>query len=151
VRALLDDAGLARQPAGSRLSEEEHVRLVLFGLLLDRVARADGVVQAAESEHIRRALEAEAGLSGEALERVLGAVGRHAVTEADRQRLCAEFKRRSGEEDRRRLLGALFAAAAADGEVSRAEETEIRLISNYLWIDPQDYHEIRQERIGGNG
>jgi tellurite resistance protein len=49
----------------------------------------------------------------------------------------------SDSEERKGLLDAAFAVAAADGAVGPAELEELRLVSNFLWLDPRDFHAVR--------
>jgi tellurite resistance protein len=46
-------------------------------------------------------------------------------------------------EQRAELLDAAFAVAGADGVFGPGELEELRLISNFLWIDPRDFHAVR--------
>ena len=142
-------APILASPAGARATPEERERLVLFGLLALRVARAGGATAPADEARARRALAEAADLDATEAGAVLESM-RHASTRAgDRQHLCAAFNRVSPEEERRRLLRSLFAVARADGALSREEETEIRLIANYLWIEPQEFHRIRLDAATG--
>ncbi len=51
-------------------------------------------------------------------------------------------------EERLRLLRAMMELAMVDGRLSPEEEKEIRLIANYLWIEVQDFVEIRRTVVG---
>lgn len=122
--------------------------VVLFGALLYRVIYADRVVEAAEALHLRDLLGARFGFAPGEADTVLRLIQQRVAEDHDRQRLCAEFNRVSGPEERQQLLAALLALAAVDGEVSAEEEREIRLIANYLWIEVQDFVSIRREVLG---
>jgi hypothetical protein len=54
-------------------------------------------------------------------------------------------------EERRELLEAAFVVALATGGISGQESTELRTISNFMWIDPRDYNEIRLRMTAGSG
>lgn len=119
--------------------------VTLFGALLSRVVHADGMVVPEEREAVRGALADRFGLSVAEIDLALRLIAARAAEGADRQRLCSEFNRVSTPEQRLELLRALFAAARADGAITGEEETEARLIANYLWIETQDYVRVRRE------
>ena len=122
--------------------------VALFGALVQRVVEADGRIHPSEMESLRSALSTRFGLSEAEVEYVLALIARRAAEGADRQRLCSEFNRVSDAEERMDLVRALFAAARADGEITSAEEMEARLISNYLWVETQEYVRLRREAAG---
>jgi uncharacterized tellurite resistance protein B-like protein len=62
----------------------------------------------------------------------------------DRQGLLSEFNRIAEMDARMELLDASFAVAAVDGTVSGTELEELRLLANFLWIDPRDFNAVRQ-------
>jgi uncharacterized tellurite resistance protein B-like protein len=147
LRALLERA--ERDPGGpGRPAREDRARLTLVGLLARRVAPAGGLGAATPAADVRPALQRAMDLSTPEVEMIVAAMRSEERTEADRQRLCAELNRRSDEGERLRVLRGLFAVAAAGGPVTREEESEIRLIANYLWIDPQEFHRVRLEMTG---
>jgi tellurite resistance protein len=74
---------------------------------------------------------------------VVQSVEEASMSGADRQGLLSEFNRISGMKERKELLKAAFAVASLSG-FSAEESRELRTISNFLWIDPRDYNEIRQ-------
>lgn len=119
-------------------------RVTLMGAVLGRVAQAEGGVSDNELERIRSVLADRAGLKPPWLDWTVQAVREAAALHTDRQGLLAEFNRVSDHEERRQLLDAAFAVAAADGAVAEAELEELRLISNYLWLDPREFHAVRQ-------
>lgn len=128
-----------------RISELRATYATLFGALLYRVIYADAVVQAEEARHLHEELEEHFGFSPDEVDVVLGAIRQRVAHDLDRQRLCAEFNRLTTMEERCRLVQALFTLAAKDGRITSDEEREIRLISNYLWVEVQEYSRIRRE------
>jgi len=118
-------------------------RYTLFGAVLGRVADLDGEISDAELERIRKLLSDQFDLDSPLLDWVVTSVQEASSAGADRQGLLSEFNRISGMKERRELLEAAFAVASLAGFT--AEETqELRAISNFLWIDPRDFNEIRQ-------
>jgi uncharacterized tellurite resistance protein B-like protein len=118
-------------------------RYTLMGAVLGRVAQAEGGISEAEGRRIREILASRCGLEPPLLDWTLQAVRESAAQQADRQGLLAEFNRVSDSGERGELLDAAFAVAAADGVVSPAELAELRLISNFLWLDPREFNAIR--------
>lgn len=134
-------------PAAS-VSGPRWTYLTLFGALLQRVIEADGVVRDEERQALRRILGAVSLFEDAEIDYVLELIRSGAAEAADRQRLCAEFNRLSAMPERLSLLEALFAVARADGDLSAAEQDELRLIANYLWIETQEFVRIRRESAG---
>jgi uncharacterized tellurite resistance protein B-like protein len=133
---------------GDRLSEQRRHFLTLYGALLYRVVRADGVIRPEETQRLRHLLAEGFGFTGAEIEPVVMLIEHEIAREADRQHLCAEFNRIADMDERLRLLEALFAVGLADGDLSPAEEREIRLIANYLWIEVQEYVRVRLMSLG---
>jgi len=125
-------------------------RYTLFGAVLGRVAEAAEGVDPEELDAIRVLLGEKFGITPPLLDWILQAVQESASARLDRQALLSEFNRIAGASERRELLDAAFAVAAADGEVTKDELEELRLISNYLWLDPRDYHEVRRRWTSAN-
>jgi uncharacterized tellurite resistance protein B-like protein len=59
------------------------------------------------------------------------------------QRVAAEYNRITSMEERLGTLEALFAAAAADGLISREQAERIRKIADLLWISNPEYLAVR--------
>ena len=122
---------------------EELNRHTLYAAVLGKVADIHQGKSSEEMERIGALMHERRGLEPPLLDWLVEAV-RDAVTgDMDRQRLLAEFNREADMEDRKDLLDAAFAVAAADGHLAEAELTELRLISNYLWIDARDFNTVR--------
>lgn len=144
VRSLLD--AIRPKTSAGGIDGERHVRAVLFGSILRRVAFADGRVDPSEIEQIRAMLSGTYGFDAEQTASILAAIESQAADAFDRQRLCASFNRHSTMEERVQLLGCLFAVAKADSAIGDDELRELRLIANYLWIDAREFHQIRAGR-----
>lgn len=116
-----------------------------FAYVLARVAHADWEISSEERSVMRRLAQEAAGLSpdqarlaveiaaAQALE--LGATENYVVT-----RLYRELSTR---EQRLGMLECLFAVAAADEEISTAENHEISTIANELGLQPRDVTAVR--------
>lgn len=118
-------------------------RYTLFGAVLGRVADLDGVITDEELDRIRGLLSEQFALKAPLLDWVVQAVREASSAGADRQGLLSEYNRISGMNERRELLKAAFAVASLSG-ISADEARELRTLSNFLWIDPRDFNEIRQ-------
>lgn len=126
-----------------RIDAETLNRHTLFGAVLGRVAQTEGGISPEESAGIRAILAGRLGLEPPLLDWVARAVEESAGAQLDRQGLLSEFNRIADHDERMRLLDAAFAVAAADGDVSAAELEELRLVANYLWLTPRDFHAVR--------
>jgi uncharacterized tellurite resistance protein B-like protein len=119
-------------------------RLTLFGAVLGRVAHAEAGISRTELTRVRQLLQSRfPRLEASLLDWVAQAVDESASAHMDRQGLLSEFNRVSDSAEREELLDAAFAVAAADNEISEPELEELRLISNYLWLDPRTFNRIR--------
>lgn len=118
-------------------------RYTLFGAVLGRVADVEGGMSAPELARIREILERTFFVKPPLLDWVMQSVAESANVNVSRQGLLSEYNRISTMEERQELLDAAFAVASADGAVDKTELEELRLLSNFLWIDPRDFHRIR--------
>jgi uncharacterized tellurite resistance protein B-like protein len=123
---------------------------MLFGAVLGRVAAAEAGISEDELQRIRSIMEERLGWTPPLLDWAVQAVRESSTGQLDRQGLLSEFNRVSDAEERRELLDAAFAVAAADGVVSGTEMEELRLISNYLWLSPREFNQIRQRWMGAH-
>lgn len=148
VRAVL--AGVrCEQGETSAVGREDLERRVLGGLLARRVLRAGGVEDPAAFESGVGRFLAATGLTPGQMQEVLATVQGNETRDDDRQRLCASLNRITDHEGRLDVLAALFAAARQMNLGLQMVETELRLIANYLWIEPQDYVRLRSQGAGG--
>ncbi len=141
ARALGASLGLGTAAAAEQSPREEYV--TLFGALLHRVAFADGVVSPAEEAKMRELLGSRFGFSPSEVERVVVVAHQRLSAAEGRQRLSAELNRITDMHQRVDVIEALFALAAAGGGPSPQEEEEIRMVSNYLWVETRDYVRLR--------
>ena len=118
-------------------------RHTLFGAVLGSVAAAEGGITTSEADRIREILETRLGWTPPLLDWTVQAVREAASERLDRQALLSEFNRVADAEERSELLDAAFAVAAADGTLNNTELEELRLISNYLWLSPREFNQIR--------
>lgn len=124
-------------------------RFTLFGAVLGRVAKAEDGISPEEQARIQDILRTRFKIEPPLLDLVVQAIRESASAHVDRQGLLSEYNRVSDSESRKELLDAAFAVAAADGTVSPAELEELRLISNFLWIDPREYNAVRLRWVRG--
>jgi uncharacterized tellurite resistance protein B-like protein len=120
----------------------EHARFVgTFAMLLARVAHADLDISEAEVRGMERLIVESGALSPAEAALVVEMTRVHqrlfGITEG--YLAAREFRASSTREDRLRLLDALFAVAAADGNVSAAEEQTIRQITTELGLEQAEY------------
>lgn len=116
-----------------------------FAYVLSRVAHADLDITAEETERMEELVRERGGLPGEqavlvveiakSQNRLFGGTENFLVTR--------EFARLASPEERRELLDALFAVAAADGGISGAEESQIRQIASELGFTHRQYVDAR--------
>ncbi|MEI7644102.1 MAG: TerB family tellurite resistance protein [Chloroflexales bacterium] len=119
-KAPEDDLGI---PA-----DEAHI-LALAGGLLARVARVDCTVTDSEFARMAELLESGWGISRERATLVTEVALAESAADLDYFQLTKEFAASASEDQRARLLDALFAVAAADGEISNEESAEISRIT----------------------
>src|SRR5262249_7665486 len=110
----------------------------LFGAVLGRVAHLDDGISDDELDVIRTLLASRLHVKSPLLDWTVQSIREAAVSGPDRQGLLSEFNRIAEMEQRKELLDAAFVVADATGGISEDEMTELRAISNFLWIDPRD-------------
>jgi uncharacterized tellurite resistance protein B-like protein len=118
--------------------EPQHARFVgTFSIMLSRVAHADLVIGEEEVRRMEALIVEAAHLSAEEAALVVELAKNQqrlfGITEG--YLATREFKAHSTLEDRERLLDALFAVAAADGQVSVSEEETIRQMASELGLE----------------
>ena len=136
---------LAQQILSEQLPPERARFLAAFAYVLARVAHADLHISETETAAMQEAVAGVAGLAPEetalAVEiaksqaRLLGGTENYVVTR--------RFRELSQREERVRLVECLYAVAAADGTISRAESAEIARISEELGFLPAEAIAIR--------
>ncbi|MDX1650441.1 MAG: TerB family tellurite resistance protein [Myxococcota bacterium] len=128
-----------------RLPPEQARYLAAFAYVLARVAHADMHVLDTEAERMREIVQEQADLDPAEAElvveiaksqaRLLGGTENYVVTR--------EFRRIASRAQRGRLLDCLFAVAAADGEISAPESTEIANIGEELGFTRPEVNAVR--------
>lgn len=139
-RAPEDDLGI---PA-----DEAHT-LALAGGLLARVARVDNVVSDAEFARMADALEQGWGIAHERAALVAEVALAEAAADLDYFRLTKEFADSASIDERSRFLDALFAVAAADGEISSDESAEISRITASINLTHDHFVAAKRRARGG--
>lgn len=119
--------------------------LAAFAYVLARVAHADLRVEDSETEEMEKIVSGLGELSGEEAAlvveiaktqaRLLGGTENYVVTR--------EFRRISTPEQRAQLLHCLFAVAAADGQISSLESSEIGIIAEELGFTRAETNALR--------
>ncbi len=121
------------------LPEAEIRKLSLAGGLLARVAEVDQGIAGIEKQAIAEILVDEWGLSRQAAALVADVAASEIPKSLDDFRLRREFFSATTPKERREFLQALFAVAAADGEVSNEEVEEIRSVAHALKLSHRDF------------
>lgn len=132
------------QAALERMDPQRARYYAAFAYILGRVAAADDHVGVDEGAVIRQALEREAGMSAEQAALVAEMAHRPGgAGEIEDHLVSREFVRLGGRDQQLQLLNCLFAVAAAEGQISREEEEEIRQIARELEISERDMITVR--------
>ncbi|MEM9553736.1 MAG: TerB family tellurite resistance protein [Acidobacteriota bacterium] len=121
--------------------EPQHARfLAAFAFLLGRVAHADLEIDDDETATMERIVTEMGDLPPEqaALAVEIAKAQARLFGGTENFQVARELRSISSVEERRRVLDCLFAVAAADGEISGAEETQIRLIVDELSLTHRD-------------
>ncbi len=127
--------------------------LAAFAYVLARVANADLEIDAEETREMEARVRELAHLSAEetalvveiakSQNRLLGGTENYVVTR--------EFKSITSAEERLQLIACLFAVAAADGNVSSTESSEINAIADELGLSRPEVAAVRsrfRDKIG---
>ncbi len=152
LRNRVQDRVRERLTALSAEAAEDAMRLnraALFGALLHKIAYADGVLAAEESERVGSVLATTFGYADDEIATIRATLEEEVGDGSDLQRLCAEFARVSEESERINLIRALFLVAAADHQVSPEEVEEIRRIADFLWVHRREFNDIRLAFVKG--
>lgn len=127
------------------LDPERARYLGAFAYLLGRVAHADEHVSADETRVMEQLVEQQGAIPADQARVVVHlAQANHRLFGGTANFLIArEFARASAYDDKLALMRCLFAVAAADDEISTAEEGELHRIARELRIEPQDVVALR--------
>ncbi len=115
--------------------------LARFAYVLGRVARADLAVSAEETQAMER-LVAERGRVPESQAIVVVQIAKSQNVlfgETDGYLVTREFASTATRDQKLGLLDCCFAVAAADREISPAEEAELRMITSELGLEHADF------------
>jgi uncharacterized tellurite resistance protein B-like protein len=130
------------------LSDKELRRLGLAGGLLARVARIDENVTAEEKTVMRDALLRYWELTPAQATLVIEVAVSDEAQYLDFFRLSREFGEHFSYDESLKMARALFAVAAADGQVSFEETEEIRSIASGIKLTHQEFIEAKLHVIG---
>ncbi len=119
--------------------------IAVLASLLSRVAYADLSVSAEERAQIQALLLAHGNLSevDAALVTTIAVNQTRLFGGTQGYLMARDFKSMSSREDRIEMMDCLFAVAAADGEISAAEETELGKIGTELGLDRDEWAHVR--------
>ncbi len=131
------------------LSDDELRKLSLAGGLLARVAHVDRQVTEEETRRIATALQENLGLDAAAANLVADVAIDEGAQELDSFRLNREFFEATTREERLGFVEALFAVAAADGEIAHDEIEEIRLTARQLKLTHREFIEAKLKHPPG--
>ena len=129
IRTRLNEAGV---DAG--ISEAELHKLSTVTGLMARVSRTDPSSSEEEHDAIAQALQSHWPISAEVARIAAEATLSGVSLDTDPLRLAQELLDITNEDERARLIDALFVVAAADGFVSQAELNEIGSIASFLYV-----------------
>jgi uncharacterized tellurite resistance protein B-like protein len=115
--------------------------LARFAYVLGRVARADLLVSADETRAMERLVMERGRLpEAQAVLVVQIAKSQHLLLgETDGYLVTREFAAAASRDEKVALLDCCFAVAAADDEISPAEEAELRMITGELGLEHGDF------------
>lgn len=130
---------LNMEEADLNISDAEMRKLSLAGGLMARVAGIDRKVTPQECDKIAQLLEASWHMSHSAATLVAEVAVSEFCADLDFYRLTREFATSTTPEERVHFIDALFAVAHADGQVSTAENDEIRQITQALNLTHEQF------------
>lgn len=123
-------------------------RLALVALLV-RVARSDGVYDAAEQERIGQIAERRYGLSQDAAQTLKSEAEALEAEAPDTVRFTRAIKDAVSYEDRLGVIEALWEVVLADGTRAKEEDALLRLTANLLGVSDVDSARARQRVAKG--
>jgi uncharacterized tellurite resistance protein B-like protein len=129
-----------------RLSGLEPARAQLvaaFGGLLARVANVDEEISGDELACMEDLLVSHAGLTVEEARVVAAIASEKTLRGTEANLLTRRFNEVGSEQDKRRLIGCLYAVASADDDVAYVEDVEVRRIADALLVPWSTVLEIR--------
>lgn len=130
---------LHREDLQLSLSEEEQRTLALIGGLMAKVAHSDREVSDAEFEKMAAIIGWYCDLNEEESAFVAEVAVESVHVTYDTLRMMRQLFDRTSEAERRQILTALFAVAAADGDIAHDEHEEIRMMARGLKLTHKDF------------
>lgn len=122
--------------------------LALAGGILATLARIDEQVTDSERERIVAALEQGWGISHDRATLVAEAALTESIASLDPYTLTYTFSQSASVVERVRFLDALFAVAAADGEISSEESAAISRITSSIRLEQRHFVEAKRKALG---
>ncbi|GAB4270882.1 MAG: hypothetical protein Tsb0018_03010 [Opitutales bacterium] len=123
-----------------QLPSTEGMKLRLAGILMARVIRADGRVEAVEIKQVEQFLQERWDLSKEEAHYVVRTCLKHSRKRQDLIRACREFYELTDELERVAFLDVLFKVALADNVLSEAEVAEVMDIAANIKLGHHEFH-----------
>lgn len=121
------------------IPESEQRKLGLAGGLMAKVAHIDGELTDNERQNMAQAIQRHWALGDAAAEFVVEVAVAKVDDTYDTVRMMGELAATASEAERKQFLTALFALAAADGDLSIPEHEEIRFIARGLNLTHEDF------------
>ena len=130
------------------ISEAGLRKLSLVGGLMAKIAYVDREVTDTEFDWMVEAIVENWGLRPEEATFVAEVAVAAVDVTYDSFRMMRELVTETSEEERRRVINALFAVGAADGDLSFEETEEIRLIARGLNLTHKDFIDAKLQVLG---
>lgn len=124
--------GLAPRDASAADGADEHLAATA---LLVHVARADGVLDPAESERLTRLVRTRYAASDAQARDLIARASAFDAETRDMSSLVELIGREGGSEERERLLAMAWSIAGADGDVHEFEEALVWRLGKLLGLD----------------
>lgn len=159
--SILHFLGIDRPAAKSTAAETETVRKIVqaldqleperaryiaaFAYILSRVARADFRITAEETQTMER-IVMEKGVLSEAQAAIVVQMAKHQSLlfgGTENFLVTREFNKISTREQKLALLDCLFAVAASEGDISLAEDNEVRQVADEVQLEHRDFIAVR--------
>ena len=128
--------------------EDDNVYFIcLFGALLASVAQVDDHFHEEEKKALQKILKERFELSAGEQKLLLGVIEEQAKHGFDFHEVVTEFNSRVSYNDRVSAVDCFWAIAVADGEISHAENEEVRRITKAMHIPHQVFKESKKKFI----
>ncbi len=132
------------------LTEDEQRKLGLAGGLMAKVAHLDGTLSDRELAAMIQTIQRYWKL-GDMAATFVAEVAVAAVNETyDTTRIMHRLAKVASKDERRQIVTALFAVAAADGDISTDEHEEIRIMARGMKLTHQDFINAKLQVLGND-